>query len=179
MSRLPRPARRGRALLLAALVVVLLPGAAAPAGAVGAADPAPPPSAPWRWPVAGDHELVRPYLAPPTPYGAGHRGIDLAAPTGSTVRAPADGVVHFAGVVVDRPLVSLAHEGGVLSSFEPVEPSVREGERVEAGDEIGELVAGHCASACLHLGARLDGEYLNPLLFLGGLERSVLLPVRR
>lgn len=131
----------------------------------------------WAWPVAAPHPIARPYVAPATPYSAGHRGIDIRSPAGVEVRAPADGVVHFAGVVVDRPVISIRHAGGVISSFEPVEPLVSTGDRVRRGDVIGILLPGHCASPCLHLGARVDGEYVNPLLLLGGLEHSVLYPL--
>jgi hypothetical protein len=43
---------------------------------------------------------------------------------------------------------------------------------------VGVLLAGHCAATCLHLGARIAREYVNPLLFLGDVPRAVLLPVR-
>jgi len=131
----------------------------------------------WMWPVPAPHTLARPYLAPATPYAAGHRGIDIRSTEGVEVRAPADGVVHFAGFVVDRPVVSIRHPGGVISSFEPVEPLVATGDWVERGEVVGILLPGHCASPCLHLGARVDGEYVNPLLFLGGLEHAVLYPL--
>ncbi|MEO8528081.1 MAG: M23 family metallopeptidase [Pseudolysinimonas sp.] len=131
----------------------------------------------WAWPVPSPHVLARPYVAPATPYSTGHRGIDIRADLGTEVRSPADGVVHFAGVVVDRPVISIEHARGVLSSFEPVQPLVATGDRVTRGEVIGILLAGHCATPCLHLGARIDGEYVNPLLFLGGLERAVLYPL--
>lgn len=131
----------------------------------------------WSWPVAAPHPIARPFIAPETPYSAGHRGIDIRAPVGSEVRAPADGVVHFAGFVVDRPVISIRHAGGVLSSFEPVEPLVATGDRVRRGDVIGTLLPGHCVTPCLHLGARVDGGYVNPLLFLGGLDHAVLYPL--
>lgn len=131
----------------------------------------------WVWPVPAPHTLARPFIAPATPYSSGHRGIDIRAAAGAEVRAPADGVVHFAGFVVDRPVISIRHAGGVLSSFEPVTPLVEIGDRVRRGEAIGILLPGHCSSPCLHLGARIDGEYVNPLLFLGGLERAVLYPL--
>ena len=131
----------------------------------------------WAWPLPAPHTLARPYVAPATPYSAGHRGIDIRGADGAEVRAPADGVVHFAGFVVDRPVISIRHSGGVISSFEPVEPLVATGDRVQRGDVVGILQPGHCASPCLHLGARIDGEYVNPLLFLGGLDHAVLYPL--
>ncbi|MDP9027834.1 MAG: peptidoglycan DD-metalloendopeptidase family protein [Actinomycetota bacterium] len=130
----------------------------------------------WSWPVVGPHPIARPYLAPPTPYAAGHRGIDIRAEAGTSVIAPDDGVVHFVGVVVDRPVVSIAHDRGVLSSFEPVSSALSAGDPVTRGEVIGTLLPGHCTSPCLHLGARIDGAYVNPLLFLGGVPWSVLLP---
>lgn len=133
---------------------------------------------PWNWPVPAPHALARQYLAPATPYGPGHRGIDIAS-TAVEIRAPADGVVHFAGVVVDRPVLSIDHTGGLLSSYEPLTTTLVAGDPVRRGDVIGTLLPGHCSQQlCLHFGVRLDGEYVNPLLLLGGVPRSVLLPTR-
>jgi len=161
-----------RVLATALLVVLVL--TAGPAAAV-------PPR--WAWPTPAPHALVRQYLAPATPYGPGHRGIDIAAAASSMgaveIRAPADGVVHFAGVVVDRPVLSIAHVGGLLSSYEPLTTTLAAGDAVSRGQVIGTLEPGHCSQQlCLHFGVRLDGEYVNPLLLLGGLPRSVLLPTR-
>jgi murein DD-endopeptidase MepM/ murein hydrolase activator NlpD len=131
----------------------------------------------WSWPIAAPHPIARPYLAPATPYASGHRGIDIRAAAGDEVRAPADGIVHFAGIVVDRPVLSIDQGGGVLSSYEPVVTSLQEGDVVRRGQVIGELLPGHCTSgACLHFGVRIHGEYVSPLLFLGGQPRAVLLP---
>lgn len=130
------------------------------------------------WPVPS-HEVVRAFDAPDAPWGAGHRGIDIAAAAGGPVLAPADGTVWFAGVVVDRPVLSIEHAGGVLTSFEPVEPLVERGDAVVAGQVVATLLPGHrpCGT-CLHMGVRIDGEYVNPLLLLGA-ERAVLLPLDR
>ena len=129
----------------------------------------------WSWPVDAARSVLRPFTAPPTRYAAGHRGIDIA---GEVVLAPADGVVHFAGVVVDRPVLSLDHTSGVLSSYEPVITHLRTGDTVHRGEVIGVVLPGHCAKTCLHLGVRIDGQYVSPLTFLGGIPRSVLLPTR-
>jgi len=130
----------------------------------------------WSWPVDGPHVIVRPYLAPATEYGAGHRGVDVASTT--VLRAPADGVVHFAGTVVDRGVLSIDHGGGVLSSYEPVETDLHAGDVVHRGDVIGEIRPGHCLAQCVHLGVRVAGESVSPLLYLGGVPRAVLLPTR-
>ena len=132
----------------------------------------------WAWPVGAPHPVVRPFEAPETPYAAGHRGIDIAATLGDIVRAPADGVIHFSGFVVDRAVISIDHGGGVISSFEPVVSPLTEGTVVHRGDPIGALQSGHCRAPCLHFGVRLNGRYVSPFNFLGGMERSVLLPTR-
>ena len=148
--------------LLLALVLTATPTAA--------------PAAAWQWPVDPPRVIARAYLAPATPYAAGHRGIDIET-AGTEVYAPADGVVHFAGFVVDRPVLSLAHAGSVLSSFEPVVALYPAGTPVKRGDVIGTLEGSHCPIVtCLHVGVRVGGEYVSPLLFLGGVERSLLLP---
>jgi murein DD-endopeptidase MepM/ murein hydrolase activator NlpD len=122
--------------------------------------------------------IARPFIAPETPYAAGHRGLDLTAPGGTTIRSPSDGVVHFSGTVVDRPVLSIEHSGDLISSFEPVESPLVAGAVVHRGEPVGTLLAGHCASPCLHWGVRLHGEYVSPLNYLGGIPRSVLLPTR-
>jgi len=78
-------------------------------------------------------------------------------------------------------VLSLRHADGVLSSVEPVTSELRAGDVVERGQPVGVVRAGHCADgpSCVHLGARVDGAYVSPLLFLGGGVPSVLLPTRR
>jgi murein DD-endopeptidase MepM/ murein hydrolase activator NlpD len=136
-------------------------------------------SASWLWPVAPPHPVVRAFLAPASEYGAGHRGIDLAAPPGTPVLSPADGTVYFAGVVVDRPVLTISHPGGLLSSYEPVVSSLAVGAAVRRGETIGSVATGgHCSGGCLHFGVRLHGQYVSPLNYLGGVTRPVLLPTR-
>jgi murein DD-endopeptidase MepM/ murein hydrolase activator NlpD len=130
----------------------------------------------WRWPVSQDVRVVRPFAAPPHRYGAGHRGVDLAANQGP-VLAPASGVIAFAGVVVDRPLLTIDHGDGLVTTLEPVATDLAVGDAVVAGQALGELASGgHAAPGAVHFGVRLHGEYINPLLLLGGVPRAVLLP---
>jgi len=133
----------------------------------------------WLWPVPAPIRVVSPFRAPPTPYSAGHRGVDVAVDRGTRVIAPAAGVVSFTGRVVDRGVVSIDHGSGVVSAIEPVDALVEQGTAVAAGDTIGTVASGgHCAAACVHFGVRINGEYVSPYLFLGGLPRAVLLPLR-
>lgn len=154
------------------------------AGAIPAARAAesPPISAPapgdeWTWPVDGSRTVVEPFRAPAHAYGAGHRGIDLAMLPAQDVRAPADGVVAFSGTVVDRPLVTIEHADGYVSTFEPLISSLRPGDAVSRGDLVGMLASGgHAPGGTLHLGVRLDGVYINPMLLFGAAARAILLP---
>jgi murein DD-endopeptidase MepM/ murein hydrolase activator NlpD len=118
------------------------------------------------WPLAAPHPVVRTFSAPATPYGSGHRGVDLGGTAGEPVLAAGDGTVVFAGQVFDRPVVSIDHQGGLRTTYEPVEPIVRTGNRVRRGEQIGTLQAGHAGcptTACLHWGARRGQEYVNPI----------------
>lgn len=132
----------------------------------------------WSWPLSGTPELLRPFEAPEQRWSPGHRGIDLGAVTGLTVRAPAPGVISYHGVVVDRPVLVIDHGHGLVSSFEPVADAPELGTVVETGDELGSIAAGgHCDGRCLHWGLRLDGEYIDPLLTISDRRPSVLLPL--
>lgn len=131
----------------------------------------------WRWPIDAPRAVESPYRAPAHEFGAGHRGIDLATAQSVIVRAPADGTIAFRGTVVDRPLITIAHPGGYVSTFEPVSSTLAPGDTVSAGDEIGAVAAGgHASLGALHLGVRLDGAYINPMLLFGPVPRAVLLP---
>ncbi|MGQ4505820.1 M23 family metallopeptidase [Dermabacteraceae bacterium P13103] len=132
----------------------------------------------WLWPTAPPHRVVRGFSAPTHRYGPGHRGIDISPP-GPEVYAVQEGTVRFAGMVADRPVVSVLHAGGLLSTYEPVVSDLRAGDPVRAGQFLGTVQPGHCAAAhCLHLGARLGrDEYIDPLLLLRGWRPIVLKPL--
>ena len=173
------------------------PGGAVPGGRVAVAEAsAPPPGSDAPGPSAAgapgatpaldpplDPPLVvaRPFDAPPQPWAAGHRGVDLAARPGQVVRAPDAGVVTFAGTVVDRGVVTVTHAGGLRSTMEPVQWSVRAGQRVLRGQTVGTVAAGpgHCVPAtCLHWGLRRGDRYLDPMRWVLDRGPVVLLPSR-
>ncbi|MCS6521570.1 M23 family metallopeptidase [Curtobacterium citreum] len=152
---------------------VLAPGS--PGAAVRAADAQD--EAPWVWPT-GSRIVERGWEAPADDYAAGHRGIDVAASIGTPAVAVASGTVSFAGSVAGRGVVSIDHGGGLVSTLDSVDPSVSTGDEVDQGSTVGTVSVGHCpASApCLHLGARVDGRYVDPLPYLPAAEWPVLLP---
>ncbi|MFQ1001343.1 M23 family metallopeptidase [Modestobacter sp. SSW1-42] len=149
--------------LLVVLAVLALALSGAPAASAA------PVVAPWAWPLPGVPGVTRPFAPPPTPYAAGHRGVDLAGAPGAPVLAAGAGTVAFAGLVAGRPVVSVEHPGGLRTTYEPVSPAVAAGQAVGPGTPLGELVTGHAgcpAAACLHWGLRRGGTYLDPLSLL-------------
>lgn len=163
--------------MAAALGVVL---AAAPVGSGADALPDPSPRTAWAWPLAPEPRVVARFLAPPGPYAAGHRGVDLAAAVGQRVLAAGAGVVSFAGPVAGRGVVVVTHPGGLRTTYEPVTGALSVGEPVRRGDVLGTVTAapGHCLPAtCLHWGLRRGVTYLDPLALVGGFPSVRLLPV--
>lgn len=145
------------------------------------AEPAPVEVAPTRgvWPLSPRPEVIRGFDPPDAPWGAGHRGVDLAAFVGQEVRAAADGAVSFAGQLAGRGVIAVGH-GALRTTYEPVTPVVAVGDRVTAGVVVGHLQGGsaHCLPVmpCLHWGLLRGREYLNPLSLLRR-GPSRLLPV--
>lgn len=154
------------------------PGAAAhPPAPPGAGVPAP--GARYSWPLLPPPVVVNPFRGPTGPFGPGHRGADLAGVPGQPVLAARDGVVFFAGPVAGRQTVSVQHDDGLRTTYEPLIPVVTAGEPVTAGQVLGLLEPGHasCPDACLHWGARRDRlVYVDPLVLLRP-PRVRLLPV--
>jgi len=123
------------------------------------------------WPLEPRPEVVRGFDPPDSPYGAGHRGVDLAGAPGRPVRAALGGRVTFAGRLAGKGVVVVDH-GATRTTYEPVAASVSVGDRVAAGDRIGRLLVpgSHCfPAACLHWGwiRNADDVYLDPLRLVG------------
>ena len=173
-------------LTLAALLPVAAP--AATRNGPGAPPPATtpdPPRVPGLWmPVTG--AVVRGFDARAGPYGPGHRGIDIAAPVGVTVRAPAAGRIVFAGPVAGTTWVSLLVAPGVRVTLGPLLDPVTVG-RVSSRADLGRVGPGHRAgstkgagegpAATLHLSVRVDGVYVDPLAYLVDRPRPRLAPL--
>lgn len=133
----------------------------------------------WQAPVP--LRVLRPFVSTPTPWAAGHRGVDLAASPGTPVAAAGAGTVVYAGWLVDRPLVSIDHGAGLRTTYEPVHPRVRRGQVIAGGTIVGVVDTHRVGSAtshppcrCLHWGLRRGTVYLDPLTLLA---RPILKPV--
>lgn len=132
----------------------------------------------WSPPLSGGITIERFFWLPHGEYQSGHRGIDVLAFSGQTVRSPGDALVTFAGVVVDRGVVTLQVDERTQVSFEPVNSVLDSGSGVAQGTELGTITgASHCGSNCLHIGVRVDGHYVNPLQYFN-IGRPQLLPLK-
>ena len=120
------------------------------------------------WPLEGTPTVGHAFDPPDQPWLPGHRGVDLGARPGQRVLAQADGRVVFAGRVGGKPVVVVDH-GGVRSTLEPVEASVRVGQRVRQGQVIGRVGREvHCQDRCMHWGLKRGETYLDPLVLVRG-----------
>ena len=158
----PRASRRVRAAravaVLAALVtgllVALLP--VEPAAAAGELIP----------PLPLPLQVLRAFAPPTEPWAAGNRGVDLAASAGEQVLAAAAGVVIYAGVLAGRGVISI-DLGSIHTTYEPVDPVVKVGFDVTAGQVIGHVAdeVDTCGppGTCLHWGVRQGNSYLDPI----------------
>jgi murein DD-endopeptidase MepM/ murein hydrolase activator NlpD len=120
--------------------------------------------------------VVQGFVAPSSPWGPGHRGVDLLGRAGERVEAARAGRVVFAGPLAGRGVVVVDH-GALRTTYEPVAASVALGARVDAGATIGHLrlASSHCfPRACLHWGLIRGHTYLDPLTLLGGGEVRLL-----
>lgn len=153
--------RRAFGSVVLVLAVVACSFGADPAGAVPVRGDA------FVRPVPGT--VLRPFSSPTSPFGPGHRGVDLAADVGEPVRAAADGTVLFAGRAAEHRWVTIDHPGSLRTSYGPLaEVNVEAGQQIVRGLVLG-TVAGpphEGGTPALHWGARRDGTYIDPLELL-------------
>ena len=127
-------------------------------------------SQPSLWPING--RLLGPFGERNDPFsgeGEFHTGVDISAPTGTAVRATADGVVVFSDWSNGYGrLIIVDHGGGVetyyahLSRFLALAgQGVRRGEVVGAVGSTGRVTAPH-----LHYEVRIGGAPVNPYRYL-------------
>ena len=101
---------------------------------------------------------------------APHSGMDIAAPNGTPVKAPADGVVSFAdsGLYLTGGTVVLDHGHGISSNFLHLSRiDAKVGDTVKQGDVIGAVGAtGRATGPHLHWGMNWFDTRIDPLLVL-------------
>lgn len=98
-----------------------------------------------------------------------HKGVDIMAPAGSAVWAPAPGVVAFAGEDAEGTLaVIIDHGGGYVSTFSHMQRlEAVTASRVERGQRIGFVgQEGRATGPHLHYEIRLHGVPVDPQKYL-------------
>jgi murein DD-endopeptidase MepM/ murein hydrolase activator NlpD len=112
--------------------------------------------------------ISRHFEPPPTPYSAGHRGIDFRAQVGTPVVAAAAGTVSFAGQVGGSLFVSIDHPGGLKTTYSFLSAVlVKKGQTVAQGQQIARSGPGAAGEdPNLHFGLRSGTDYLDPEPYL-------------
>jgi murein DD-endopeptidase MepM/ murein hydrolase activator NlpD len=112
--------------------------------------------------------------------GAFHYGVDIIAPTGTPIRAAADGVVLAAHQVNGYGrLVVIDHGGGLQTCYAHMSRfAVIPGQEIRQGEVIGAVgTSGRVTAAHLHYEVRRNGSPQNPARFLT--QQRLAGPVRR
>ena len=100
---------------------------------------------------------------------APHSGLDIKAPRGQAVKAPAPGVVVLTGdLFFSGNTVMLAHGEGVVSLFAHLSRiTVKEGQVLKAGETLGEVgMTGRATGPHLHWSLSLNNARVDPRIFL-------------
>lgn len=98
-----------------------------------------------------------------------HLGVDIAAPRGTRITAPAPGRVTFVGHKFGFGLVvEIQHTAAVQTRYAHMRAAmVKEGDRVERGDEIGTVgSSGITTGPHLHYEVLVRGKQVDPLRFV-------------
>jgi murein DD-endopeptidase MepM/ murein hydrolase activator NlpD len=98
-----------------------------------------------------------------------HAGLDIRAPQGQAVRAPAAGTVVLTGdFFYSGQAVFIAHGEGVVSLLGHLSKiTVKQGQTVKAGDLVGEVGStGRASGPHLHWSLSLNNAWVDPRIFL-------------
>lgn len=123
------------------------------------------------WPVEG--RLADGFAHRTDPFsgeGAFHKGVDITAPTGTTVRTTADGIVVQAEMVAGGygRLVIVDHGGGLQTYYAHLSKiSVHAGQELHCGEVVGQVgSSGRTTAPHLHYEVHVGGTPVNPYRYL-------------
>jgi pimeloyl-ACP methyl ester carboxylesterase len=120
-----------------------------------------------------DGPIARPFDAPESAYGPGHRGIDYQVAPGTRVRASAAGIVEFAGNVAGTLAVTIDHDEGLETTYSDLADIwVGRGAKVDEGTFLGSSGDAHDGTPGLHFGVKLNDMYIDPEQMLGAMDLS-------
>ena len=117
------------------------------------------------WITSGFGTRVSPFTGERT----AHAGIDIAAPVGTPIMAPADGVVIFTGAKAGfGNFIMIAHGYGVVTRYGHNNQNlVQPGQKVGRGEQIGTVgETGRATGPHLHYEVVINGKLENPQKFI-------------
>ena len=106
-----------------------------------------------------------------------HRGVDLAAPAGTRIVAPAEGTVTSVGWKIGYGLtIELAHSGGISTRYAHCRSAlVHRGDRVAMGQAFATVGESGLATAPhLHFEVLVHGNAVDPIKFLASTHAPAL-----
>lgn len=107
------------------------------------------------------------------PLSSRHSGLDLAAPSGTPVKAPNNGIVTFSmeGLLSPGNTVVIDHGMGLFTSYYHLNTiDVKKGDEVKKGDIIGTVgTTGFSTGPHLHYAVSIYNIYVNPYQTLSGI----------
>ena len=144
------------------------------------------------WPIPGYTAISSQFgkrNAPTSGASTSHKGVDIPAPEGTTLLATCDGEITFIGFLGGGGYtITITTENGIKISYCHVSPNyiIAIGNKIEQGQVIGNVgpkyvygVVGNnykdasgrptngATTGChLHIGFRINNEYVNPLDYL-------------
>jgi len=110
-----------------------------------------------------------------------HEGVDLSAPPGTPVYAPASGEVSFVGWRFgDGLTIEMTHNGGVLTRYAHLRKAlVKAGQKVAAGAAIAQVgSSGLATGPHLHFEVLVGGAPVDPLAYIAREHDSDLVALK-